>query len=79
MSTLKGVLPLVCACCGEAVGVINATAFEAMAVANEVYICRACMQADAERVEASLALSYPGEWEMMTYLEMQGVGDVAAN
>jgi len=70
MPNLKGVLPLVCACCGETVGVINATEFLRRAEAGEDYICTACMKRPEADVEESMSMGYPGEWATMTLLEM---------
>ncbi|MCK9629252.1 MAG: hypothetical protein M0R37_11775 [Bacteroidales bacterium] len=50
-ATMSGVTGLVCAGCGQVVGVINSAALEAMLEDGEAYVCRQCMdRADIEAV-----------------------------
>lgn len=52
--TITGVVPLICTCCGQVVGVENVAAWETRRAAEAHYFCRACMQLPEAEVEARL-------------------------
>ncbi len=51
----RGVVPLICSCCHQVVGVENVAAWEARLAAEEHYFCQACLRRPEVEVEARLA------------------------
>ena len=50
-----GVTALVCACCGQVVGMVNVVDAFRMIKEDESYICKACMGQPEEQIEQTLA------------------------
>jgi len=61
-----GVYPLFCVACRRVVGAINVSEFEAMARAEESYVCHSCMEANSPDLEAILRDTPDGAWAELT-------------
>jgi hypothetical protein len=75
-----GVLPLVCAVCEQAVGVINEPALAAMLGNDELYICHDCEGFGGPYIETVLEKHEPDHYAhivgqaLLTVLLADGVG-----
>ncbi|MBN2390736.1 MAG: hypothetical protein JXR84_08435 [Anaerolineae bacterium] len=61
-----GIMPLVCAVCGEAVGVINERSLAVMIGAEEIYICKQCEALPSTVIERILDEQPPQHYEQIT-------------